>query len=110
MWIESAFLSQSLTSPVPIQAPRSWHISRLAYLVWCWTCWLISLLCRSASVFYEKALQENQAVKEYLPANINPRPTVSKPWNYKFQLKKRMILWVKLGKRGQSYTWGVKKA
>jgi hypothetical protein len=55
--------------------------------------------------------QENRAIKEYLPANINPRPADCKPWNYEFQLKKRMILWIRPGRRRRSsYTWGVKKA
>jgi len=39
-------------------AQRPWHVSRFAYLVRCWTCWHISLLCRSAPVFYEKALEK----------------------------------------------------
>ncbi len=54
--------------------------------------------------------QENQTINKYLPANINPRPSDSKPWNYEFQLKKKMILWVKPGKRERSYTWGVKES
>ncbi|NKQ36445.1 MAG: hypothetical protein HF973_12610 [Chloroflexi bacterium] len=53
--------------------------------------------------------QKNQTINEYLPANINPRPTDSKPWNYEFRLKKGMILWVKLGKQKRSYIWGLRK-
>jgi len=49
----------------------------------------------------------NQVVQKYLPATINPRPSISEPWTYGFPLAKAAILWVKPGKRNQSYTWGV---
>lgn len=54
--------------------------------------------------------QENQLVKEFIPANINPRPSIARPWEYEFSLKKQMILWVKPGKRKGSYSWGLKRA
>lgn len=53
---------------------------------------------------------ENQNIQNYLPASINPRPSVSRPWEYEFELKKRMIFWVKPGKRERSYNWGLKKS
>lgn len=62
---------------------------------------------------FEKPLpnwKENQATKEYLPVNINPRPLVSQPWEYEFLLKKGMIFWVRPGNREKSYTWGLSKA
>jgi hypothetical protein len=50
----------------------------------------------------------NEKLQRYLPANINPRPTTTKPWNYEFRLAKGAVLWVKQGKRERSYAWGVK--
>lgn len=61
---------------------------------------------------YEKSSpdwKENQMIKKYLPTNINPRPSTSKPWNYEFNLKGKMILWVRRGKQDKSYIWGLKK-
>jgi hypothetical protein len=54
--------------------------------------------------------QKNQAIKEFIPANINPRPLSSRSWEYEFLLKKRMILWVKPGKEEGSYSWGLKES
>lgn len=50
----------------------------------------------------------NEGIQKYLPANINPRPTLSESWNYEFQLSKGAVLWVKPGKRERSYIWGIK--
>ena len=50
----------------------------------------------------------NANIQKYLPANINPRPPINEVWNYEFLLAKRVILWVKPGKREGSYTWGIK--
>ncbi|MBI5715835.1 MAG: hypothetical protein HZC38_20740 [Chloroflexi bacterium] len=50
----------------------------------------------------------NERLKKYLPANINPRPSITEPWNYEFNLAKGAVLWVKRGKRERSYTWGIK--
>jgi hypothetical protein len=49
----------------------------------------------------------NERLQEYLPANINPRPSITEPWNYEFHLAKGAVLWVKRGKRERSYTWGI---
>lgn len=49
----------------------------------------------------------NKNIQKYLPANINPRPSVTS-WNYEFKLAKGAVLWVKPGKREKSYTWGIK--
>ena len=49
----------------------------------------------------------NKRLHKYLPANINPRPPITEPWNYKFRLTKEAVLWVKRGKRERSYTWGI---
>lgn len=51
----------------------------------------------------------NERFQEYLPANINPRPSISEPWSYEFPLAKGAILWVKRGRREKSYTLGIKK-
>lgn len=50
----------------------------------------------------------NEKLQRYLPANINPRPTTTKPWNYEFRLTNGAVLWVKQGKRERSYAWGIK--
>lgn len=50
----------------------------------------------------------NENIQRYLPANINPRPSISEPWNYEFQLAKRAVLWVKRGRFDKSYTIGIK--
>jgi hypothetical protein len=50
----------------------------------------------------------NETIQIYLPANVKPRPTTSEPWNYEFVLTKGTVLWVKRGKREQSYSWGLK--
>ena len=49
----------------------------------------------------------NERLQKYLPANINPRPSITEPWNYEFHLAKGAVLWVKRGKRERSYTWGI---
>jgi len=51
----------------------------------------------------------NENFQKYLPANINPRPSIRESWNYEFQLTKGAIFWVKRGKRERSYTWGIKE-
>jgi hypothetical protein len=50
----------------------------------------------------------NERIQKYLPANINPRPPITEPWNYAFVLSGGAVLWVKRGKRERSYTWGIK--
>jgi hypothetical protein len=47
-------------------------------------------------------------IQKHLPANINPRPTVSNPWEYEIKLSIRTSLWVKPGRHEMSYQWGVK--
>jgi len=49
----------------------------------------------------------NENVQKYLPANINPRPSIHEAWNYEFFLAQGAILWVKSGKRERSYEWGI---
>ena len=50
----------------------------------------------------------NERLQKYLPSNFNPRPPITEPWNYEFNLAKGAVLWVKRGKRERSYTWGIK--
>ena len=52
--------------------------------------------------------QVNKEIQKYLPANINPRPKISKPWDYEFKLAKDAIFWVKPGKLDRSFQWGIK--
>lgn len=51
----------------------------------------------------------NEKVQKYLPANVNPRPSISESWNYEIQLTKGAIFWVKRSKGEKSYTWGIKE-
>lgn len=50
----------------------------------------------------------NETIQKYLPANANPRPSTSQPWNYELTLAKGVILWVNYGTKERSYTWGLK--
>lgn len=50
----------------------------------------------------------NEVIQKYLPANVNPRPPISVPWNFEFSLSKGATLWVKRGKKERGYTWGIK--
>lgn len=51
----------------------------------------------------------NERIQRYLPANINPRPSIIESWNYEFHLAKGAIFWVKPGRREKTYTWGIKE-
>ncbi len=50
----------------------------------------------------------NEILQKYFPANINPRPPSSTPWNYEIALGKGAVLSVKRGKSERSYTWSVR--
>jgi len=52
--------------------------------------------------------QKNEIIKNYLPANINPRPKDAKPWDYEFRLAQGAILWVKKGRRPKTFKWGIR--
>lgn len=52
--------------------------------------------------------KENKIIQPYLPANINPRPKDSQPWEYEFKLNKNAVLWVKQGSRERSFKWGIR--
>ncbi len=52
----------------------------------------------------------NKIFQQYLPVNINPRPSISESWSYEFQLTRGAVFWVKRGKREKSYTWGIKES
>jgi len=51
---------------------------------------------------------EHPAIQPYLPADITPRPKDIKPWEYEFQLKAGAILWVKPGRRPNTFQWGIR--
>ena len=53
--------------------------------------------------------KEIYKIKAHLPANINPRPEINIPWNYEFNLKNNVVLWVKPGKRESTFEWGLRK-
>ncbi|MEP7287327.1 MAG: hypothetical protein ABI947_16345 [Chloroflexota bacterium] len=50
----------------------------------------------------------NEKIQQYLPANINPRPNCSEPWNYEFTLAKGTTLQIRRGKREKSYFLRIK--
>jgi len=52
---------------------------------------------------------EQPIIKQYLPAEIEPRPKDAKPWEYEFRLKDGAIVWVKPGRRERTFHWGVRK-
>lgn len=51
---------------------------------------------------------EHPAIQSYLPAEIMPRPHDAKPWEYEFELKHGAVLWVKPGRRPQTFLWGIR--
>lgn len=51
---------------------------------------------------------EHPAIQPYLPADILPRPKDVKPWEYEFKLKRGAVLWVKPGRRPQTFQWGIR--
>jgi len=51
---------------------------------------------------------EHPAVQQYLPANITPRPSDAKPWNYEFALTCGAILWVRPGRYLNTFRWGIR--
>ena len=53
---------------------------------------------------------EHPMVKPYLPADILLRPKDANPWDYEFRLSRGAVLWVKPGRKEQTFRWGVRKA
>jgi hypothetical protein len=53
---------------------------------------------------------EHPVTRPHLPADITPRPTVSAPWDYEFQLGKGAVLWVRPGRQPKTFKWGVRKS
>ncbi len=51
----------------------------------------------------------NEKIQPFLPANINPRPPISKPWNYEFHLSRGAILYIKRSKKESSYKFWIKE-
>jgi hypothetical protein len=51
---------------------------------------------------------EQSVIQPYLPADIIPRPKDIKPWEYEFQLKAGVVLWVKPGGRPNTFKWGLR--
>jgi hypothetical protein len=52
--------------------------------------------------------KEHQTIKPHLPADIVPRPKSYGPLAYEFTLANGVILWVKPGRRKQSFRWGLR--
>lgn len=51
---------------------------------------------------------EHPAIKPHLPADTMPRPKSTAPWDYEFTLANGAVLWVKPGRRTQTFRWGVR--
>lgn len=51
---------------------------------------------------------EYQKTLKYLPANINPRPSKSNPWQYEFKLSKNVVFCVNPGSKPGTCKWGIK--
>ncbi len=51
---------------------------------------------------------EHPALQPYLPADISPRPKNCRPWEYEFNLRAGAVLWIKPGRRPQTFQWGVR--
>jgi hypothetical protein len=49
-----------------------------------------------------------EVICRHLPANVDPRPKDARPWDYQFRLARGAILWVKLGSRAKTFTWGIR--
>ena len=52
---------------------------------------------------------KNPIISQYLPATINPRPRIIKPWSYEFTLSKNVIIWVEKSQKERKFKWGIKK-
>lgn len=52
--------------------------------------------------------REKKTIAQYLPANIDTRPKVSKPWHYEFKLAKGAVLWVRPGKGERHFRYGIR--
>jgi hypothetical protein len=50
----------------------------------------------------------DERIQRYLPASINPRPSVSKPWNYEFTLANKIVLWVTVDELTKQLRYGLK--
>jgi hypothetical protein len=50
---------------------------------------------------------EHPDPQPHLPSDTLPRPKAPGPWDYEFALAKGATLWIKPGRRAQSFRWGV---
>jgi hypothetical protein len=50
-----------------------------------------------------------ESVQEKLPARIDPRPKIRKPWHYEISFKADFVLFVRPGPTRHTFRWGVKK-
>jgi hypothetical protein len=50
----------------------------------------------------------DERIQKYLPADINPRPNIEKPWNYEFTLADGAVFWVKLSEKERKYYCGIR--
>ncbi|NQT50585.1 hypothetical protein HQ576_00960 [bacterium] len=62
--------------------------------------------------FFESAQpdwKESDALKPYLPVDINPRPECELPWQYDIELGERHVFWVTPGLGNVGYRCGVRR-
>ncbi len=51
--------------------------------------------------------EENIVFRDYLPVNINPRPSDFAPWNYEINLSSSAKLWVRRSGQDRKTKWGI---
>lgn len=49
----------------------------------------------------------NEVIQKYLPATINPRPSISNPWCYEFTLSKGVVFLVNRDEKTGLLKWGI---
>jgi len=56
----------------------------------------------------EPGWEIDEKLQKYLPATMNPRPQISEPWNYSFQLSAKAVFWVARKKDEPIFRCGIK--
>jgi hypothetical protein len=56
----------------------------------------------------EPGWEIDKKLQKYLPATINPRPQISEPWNYAFQLSAKSVFWIARKKDEPMFRCGIR--